>query len=192
METSQSCGNFTVVHIDHTQSSHAVKVWIAASQQTDLSLSPVFQTTKSWWLGQKRPLTAPTQSARICFLKSLKFPFKYMTATLGWWTAFGSRPSTQLTAVTSCGVILCWRADVTDELWPFGYNRPWWGTFLTNVITCGKKEQRNKSQRTRRCESKYGDWTESSHLCFWPFAGWLRQWHPKVIKGPPQRNVELR
>lgn len=53
-----------------------------------------------------------------------------MTATLGWGRGFGSRSSTQLTAVTSCGVILYWRVVVIDELRPFGYKQIMMGHFF--------------------------------------------------------------
>lgn len=34
------------------------------------------------------------------------------------------------------------------------------------------------------CEDKYGSQIQSLHLCYWPLPARLRQWHPKVTKGP--------
>lgn len=68
----RSWENYTIVHFDGLKSSHAVKVWTAANQQTDLSIALFFKLKKSWWLGQKCPLFSSTHFTKTSFLKYLE------------------------------------------------------------------------------------------------------------------------
>ncbi len=103
METGQSWGDFTIVHINHSKSSHAVKVWTAAKQQTDHSLSVLFRLKNHAAWAKKCALFSPTQSTKI-FTKISEVRFKTMITALSFNSETKSLPkllSTQLTAATS-------------------------------------------------------------------------------------------